>query len=578
MLYPQLDDEALDALAEALLATIGERPARGAAPWSEQDVVLIVYGDSITAPGERPLVTLERTLAERFADVISTVHVLPFFPFTSDDGFAVTDHCAVAEHLGTEADVGALTSCFKLMADLIVNHISFEHRWVHQFLADLEPGRRLLRTIDEHEDLTHVTRPRTSPLGRKVRTAAGPRELWCTFSHDQVDLDYREPDTLVELVRVVGWLLDVGASWLRLDAVAYVWDESGTSCVHLPQTHEIVKLLRTLADGRAPGTVVVTETNVPHEDNVSYFGDGDEAHVVYNFTLPPLLAYALLTGSSAPLHRWLDNLDGPPAGCAVLNFLASHDGIGLRPAEGLLDDEQIATLVAASHAAGGCHSEYSTQNGTRPYEINVSLFDLLAPEREPHGVERYLAAHTVMLALAGVPAFYLHGILGTPNSRPREPVADDAEGDPAQRHPPTSMPRLPPPMPTSVARQLNRRKLTADELAELAQRPGGVFDEIKRRTVIRRRHGAFHPNSAQASRFVDERVVSFVRGEPGASATQAPPVWCVTNVTNQDVVLRGAARALRGDLIDLLSDARCADGEPVKLAPYASLWLTRCFE
>lgn len=595
-LYPHLDGDALDTLAQTLLATMGtpfaqsplasgpaqgepaqDGPTQGETLWTERDVMLIVYGDSVTTAGERPLVTLRRTLTERFADVISTVHVLPFFPFTSDDGFAVTDHCEVAAHLGTANDVAALANDFKLMADLIVNHVSFEHRWVRQFLADCEPGRRLLRTIDETEDLSLVARPRTSPLGRTVETAAGVRELWCTFSHDQVDLDYREPDTLIELVKVVRWLLDLGTSWLRLDAVAYVWDESGTSCVHLPQTHEVVKLLRTLTasqrddehddrhgNGHADGgTVIVTETNVPHEDNVSYFGDGDEAHVVYNFTLAPMLTHALLCGSSAAVQRWLGNLDQPPAGCTVLNFLASHDGIGLRPAEGLLDDEQIAALVAASHAAGGSHSQYSSEAGTRPYEINVSLFDLLAPRDDPHGIDRYVAAHAVMLALAGVPAFYLHGILGTPNHRPgvQPDGASDHEAGDGHR-----------PMATTDARQINRRKLTADELGELAESPCAVLGELKRLTKLRRAQPAFHPESSQRAAPISGDVLSFVRGERNGPSVAA--IWCLTNVTARRVTVSAARKALTADLGDLLSDARFAASEPIDLAPYGSLWLT----
>ena len=81
-----------------------------------------------------------------------------------------------------------------------------------------------------------------------------------------------------------------GASAVRLDAIGFLWKETGTTCLHLPQTHAVIKLWRALVDHIAPGTRLLTETNVPHAENISYFGNGhDEAHLVYQFAFPPLV-------------------------------------------------------------------------------------------------------------------------------------------------------------------------------------------------------------------------------------------------------------------------------------------------
>ncbi|HCB34743.1 MAG TPA: alpha-amylase, partial [Acidimicrobiaceae bacterium] len=320
---------------------------------------MIAYADSVTEPDVAPLRTLRSTLADLTGDAFTTVHLLPFFPATSDGGFAVVDHKAVAARLGAWADVEAIAGDFTLMADLVCNHVSSRHAWVLDLLAGRRSaGADCLMTASPDDDLSAVVRPRTNPLLRAVDTPAGERHLWCTFSHDQVDVDYRRPEALLELLSVVDTLLGHGVRWLRLDAVAYVWKEPGTACVHLPQCHELVKLLRDLVSVRDRRAVVITETNVPHDQNASYFGDGDEAHVVYNFALPPLLVHSFVSGSAAALQRWAAGLGAAPAGTTYLNFLAGHDGIGLRPVEELLSAAETDRLVAAAHAAGGGHSDY----------------------------------------------------------------------------------------------------------------------------------------------------------------------------------------------------------------------------
>src|SRR4029079_8365664 len=103
---------------------------------------------------------------------------------------------------------------------------------------------------------------------------------------DQVDVDVRTPEALLELTDVLLGYLWRGASSIPLDAIGYLWKASVTTCLHLPQTHAIIKLWRVIVDAVAPGARLLTETNVPHAENVSYFGDGtDEANLVYQFAL-----------------------------------------------------------------------------------------------------------------------------------------------------------------------------------------------------------------------------------------------------------------------------------------------------
>lgn len=392
--------------------------ARPLTELSAADTVLICYGDQLTTPGEPPLATLGRFL-QRFGGDFSAVHLLPFFPFSSDDGFSVIDYRTVRPDWGDWADIDRLGERFDLMLDAVVNHVSSRSRWFQGFLAGEQPYSGYFLTPDPAADLSTVVRPRTSPLLTAFDTVHGRRQVWTTFSGDQIDLDYGNPEVLLEMSEV---LLDYalrGARFLRLDAVTYLWKQPGTPSVHLPQTHRVIQFWRTLFDLVAPWVVIITETNVPHAENISYVGDGqDEAQLVYNFALPPLVLHTFGTGDSTALSRWAAGLELPGTGTAFLNFLASHDGIGVRGVEDILRPDEVDALVARVQAHGGLVGQMTGPDGSnRVYELNANYYDALSDpgsgEPTSRAVARFLAAHAVMLALPGVPALYVHSLLGS---------------------------------------------------------------------------------------------------------------------------------------------------------------------
>ncbi|MEO1369890.1 MAG: alpha-amylase family glycosyl hydrolase, partial [Acidobacteriota bacterium] len=373
--------------------------------WSEDDVMLITYGDSVRRPGEAPLRTLADFLAGPLEDTVSGVHILPFFPYSSDDGFSVIDYRSVDPELGDWAEIREIASRSTLMVDLVINHVSAKSDWFGQFVRGERPGVEYFITLDPETDTSSVVRPRPDSLLAPVETAAGVRHVWATFSHDQIDLDYSNPDVLFEMVDVLLFYLAQGARWVRLDAVGFLWKRIGTSCMHLPETHEAVRLLRTIAEAAEPRVVLITETNVPNAENLSYFGNCNEAHAIYNFSLPPLLLDALVQGRSKYLKAWMMSMPPAPFGCAYFNFTASHDGIGLRPAEGLLSPGDIEVLTRTMESFGGHLSMRALADGSlRPYEINISLFDALqgtVAGPDSHQEARFLCAQTIMLGLEG---------------------------------------------------------------------------------------------------------------------------------------------------------------------------------
>lgn len=519
------------------------RVAAAAAPerWSHRDAILIAYGDSLRAPGAAPLAALDRFARERLEGAFSTIHILPFFPYSSDDGFSVVHYRQVDPALGDWKDVEALRERFGLMFDLVLNHVSRKSGWFRDYELGVAPGRDYFIEGDPKTDLSAVVRPRSTPLLSPVHSRQGVKHVWTTFSADQVDLNFANPDVLFELLDILLFYVSKGARIIRLDAIAYLWKKPGTSCIHLPETHEIVKIMRDLLALVAPQAVLLTETNVPHAENVSYFGAGDEAHMVYQFSLPPLALHAALTGNAKHLTAWAAGLADPPPGCTFLNFTASHDGIGVRPLEGIVPDREIAALVDEVTERGGAVSSRRTADGgEKPYELNVTYFDAVsAPERH---VERFLATQSVPLALKGVPAVYINSLLAAPNDRA---LAKE----------------------TGRARSINRTKwdLPAVEatLGDSSSAAARVMDRILHMLRVRAGCGAFHPDGAQRVLELDPRVFAVERVAPGGDAR----VLALTNFSGDEVPVRMDAAGT-----DLLSGRKAA--RDLKLPPYGVTWVS----
>jgi len=348
--------------------------------FSQEDVVLITYGDSLNKTGEAPLCTLHKFANSFFKDVFSTIHILPFFPFSSDDGFSVMDFFSVKPQLGTWRNINKLGGDFRLMFDHVLNHVSAKSRWFEKYLEGEEGFEDLAIEVNPSVDLSKVTRPRSLPLLTEFKKSSGKTvHVWTTFSADQIDLNYKSIDVLEKIVKVLLFYVKQGATVVRFDAIAYLWKEIGTNCIHLSQTHDMVKLFRRILDLVAPNVIIVTETNVPHSENVSYFGDGqDEAQMVYNFTLPPLLFYSFAKEDSMVLSEWAKGLDIESPSNTFFNFTASHDGIGVRPLEGILPKKEINRLIEIVKNNGGDVSYKKNSDGSEsPYELNITYIDAM---------------------------------------------------------------------------------------------------------------------------------------------------------------------------------------------------------
>jgi sucrose phosphorylase len=516
--------------------------------FSQEDVVLITYGDSLKKDGEAPLATLHEFANRYLKGAVSNIHFLPFFPYSSDDGFSIMDFFEIDPELGTWQEVTAIGQDFELMFDYVVNHFSSKGQWFQNYLEGKEGFTEFAMEVDPAIDLSMVTRPRSLPLLSEYKKKDGQTvHLWTTFSADQIDFNFKSLDVLEKMIDVLLFYADQGATILRLDAIAYLWKEIGTNCIHLSQTHDMVKLFRAVLDLVAPDVIILTETNVPHDENISYFGDGhNEAQMVYNFTLPPLLFYTMVKEDATVLSQWAKGLYLESANNTFFNFTASHDGIGVRPLEGILDPAELDGLIEIVKANAGRVSYKQNPDGSEsPYELNITYVDAILAGTTSSRADKFLASQAIQYALPGVPATYIHSLLGSRNW---------VEGV----------------KQTGRARTINREKLPAEKLISELNDPDSfrarVFFTYLNLIKTRKKQSAFHPNAGFKILELGPKVFGIKR------FSKDQTIYALTNISSRPVPISLAGTASTEQTTDLISGER-VNPATIDLKPYQYMWL-----
>lgn len=528
------------------------RKGRGRGCFSQEDVFLITYGDTLKNEGERPLETLYKFSLRHFKDVFSTIHILPFSPFSSDDGFSVIDFFTVNPELGTWKNIRRLGREFQLMFDLVLNHVSAKSMWFQNYLAEKPNYEDLAIEVDPLADLSLVTRPRSLPLlTRFKKTSDDPVYVWTTFSADQIDLNYKSLEVLKQMVKALLFYVAQGATSIRLDAVAYIWKEIGTTCIHLPQAHQLVQLFRSILNVVAPDVLLITETNVPHDENMSYFGDGhNEAQMIYNFTLPPLLFYTFAREDSTVLSEWAKDLKVTSDSNTFFNFTASHDGIGVRPLEGILPQAEIDKLIDVVKENGGRVSYKRNSDGSdSPYELNITYVDALSTPgttKKSWHAQKFLASQSIQYALPGVPASYIHSVLG---SRNWEVGVGQTQRD----------------------RTINREKLQVDNVLSQLKDPETFRSQIFYRYIkmikTRRKQSAFHPNAGFEILKINPQVFVIAR------YAEDQKLYAITNISSKRVIASFSRAGAPVRMRDVIT-GEIFRTDALTLNPYQFLWLS----
>ncbi|KNC95610.1 sugar phosphorylase [Trabulsiella odontotermitis] len=516
--------------------------------WDEQDVVLITYATQFCEEGSKGLPVFTCFYNQWFADVFSHTHLLPFYPWSSDDGFSVIDYHRVDPEAGEWSDIAELKKSTNLMFDFVCNHMSAKSEWFNNYLQQKPGYDDYFIAVDPATDLSAVIRPRALPLLTPFTLHEGTvRYLWTTFSNDQVDLNFASPNVLIAMVDVLLHYLKEGADYIRLDAVGFMWKDPGTSCLHLDKTHQLIQLFRAISDMVAPGTVIITETNVPHKDNISYFGNGrNEAQMVYQFSLPPLVLHAIHSQNVQTLCRWAQGLTLPSTATTWFNFLASHDGIGLNPLRGILPEADILSLVDKLQSEGALVNWKNNPDGTRsPYEINVTYLDALCERNssDQQRIAKFILVHALLLTFPGVPAIYIHSMLGSRN---------DYEGVARKGY----------------NRAINRKKYDKAEIEAELENPHSlchaIYHSLVKLITLRRQHKTFHPNAKAAFETANDHVLKIVRTD---------------NTGARMIALFNFSQNAQNIILDIASGEEIITHAPINeraltLNPWQAMWIT----
>ena len=523
--------------------------------WSEKDVLLITYADSIIKKNQKNLITLSNFLT-KYCKEFTYVHILPFFPFSSDDGFAVEDYKKIKKEHGSWNDLKKITKSFKIMVDLVINHCSSRNRLFKNFLENKDPGKEFfISSQKKFPTSKKIVRPRSSDLSKKVLINDKDNYVWCTFGHDQVDFNFKNPSVLIYFFEVIKFYLDQNIKALRLDAVAFLWKELGTKCINLPQTHNVIRLIRLIIDNFYNKTLIITETNIPSHENLTYFGNNNEAHCIYNFSLAPLLIHAIISGNSFYLKKWSRGMPPAQENNSYLNFLSTHDGIGMRPVEGILPEMEVKKYFRFFKKQGGLFS-YRTNKGKKSvYEVNITLLEALKEcynGKDKYIFDRFVLAHTILFSMEGIPAIYIQNLLGSKNDNIKVKK-------------------------TNSFRSINRKNWNYDSLTKIINNKSTInnkiLNSIKTLIVIRKKQIAFHPNATQFTLQLGDIFFGLWR----QSIDRSQSIFCISNLTNkkQKISLLDINLISTNSWFDLLTKKKIKNiGDELFFKPYQTYWIT----
>ena len=520
---------------------------------SEKTTLVICYGDSVYSERKKSIKVFQAFFQKKLKNYFNTIHFLPFYPSSSDSGFAVKDHYKVDNKLGNWLDIKSISKSTNVMADMVINHSSARGLWFKNFLKKKEPGKDYFLTVDNKFDTSKVIRPRDHTLLKKIKIFNQSDYLWRTFSPDQIDLNFRNPSVLIQFIKIMIHLINNGVTIFRLDAIAYLWKENRTKCINLKQTHQIIKLLRIIINLLNIQTTIITETNLPEKENLSYFGSNDEANWIYNFSLPPLLIHAFLFENSSYLNKWSKNLPNTKSGNSYLNFIASHDGIGIRPTEGLFNEKTLKNFLKRLKKNGSKFSYRKIQNKSKKvYEANITIFDALKKsdydKKGEFYLERYVSAHAIMVSFEGIPAIYFNSIFGTSNDEAKFII-------------------------TGNNRDVNRYKWNlkniTNKLKDNKTKQSIFYNKICNLLNIRRKQKAFHPNASRLNLDFGPKIFGFKR----ISKDKKQTIICITNLSSN---IQKTKINLKNQKVKNLmnSEINFENKKFLILKPFETVWLS----
>jgi maltose alpha-D-glucosyltransferase/alpha-amylase len=334
---------------------------------------------------------------------INTIWLLPFYPSPlKDDGFDVIDHCDVHPDYGTLSDFKqflkeAHRRGIRVITELILNHTSDQHPWFKRsrkakansryrdlYVWNDTPDKyKEARVMFSSEESTNWT---WDPEARAY--------YWHRFYRHQPELNFENPEVQLEMIKIVDFWMKIGVDGFRLPSVPFLFEEDGTSCENLPQTHVFLKRLRAHIDKHYKNRILVAEANLWPEDAATYFGDNDECHMNFHYPLMPRMFLALRTEDSYPIVDIIEQTPATPTASQWALFLRNHDEMGLE----MVTEEEKDYLFKA----------YANDANTK---FNAGIRRRLAPLLNNDRRKSELL-HAILFSLPGTPVLYYGDEIG----------------------------------------------------------------------------------------------------------------------------------------------------------------------
>ena len=550
-----LDNNDIDYLNDQILQIIkifNKKNPKKKLKISEKTSLVISYGDNIYSNKANSIRVFQNFFKKNLIKYFNAVHFLPFYPSSSDSGFAVKDHYKIEKRIGSWSDIKKISKFNHVMADIVINHSSARGLWFKNFLKKKRPGKDYFLTVNSKFDVSKVVRPRDHKLLKKIDIFKKSDYLWRTFSPDQIDLNFKNPVVLLRFIKIMIHLVNNGVRIFRLDAIAYLWKKNGTNCINLNQTHQIVKLLRIITNLLNIQTVIITETNLPEKENLSYFGKNDEANWIYNFSLPPLLIHAFLFETSSNLVKWSKSLPSAKPGNSYLNFIASHDGIGMRPTEGILNKKSLDNFLKRLKKNGSKFSFRKVQDiSKKVYEANITVFDALKKsDFDPDGkfsLQRYISAHAIMISFEGIPAVYFNSLFGKSNDESKYII-------------------------TGNNRDVNRYKWIykniTKRLNDKNSKQSIFYQNLVKLLSVKKKQKAFHPNAKRTNINLGTKLFCFKR----ISLDKKQTIICITNLSSK--IQSAHLNKIYNNWNNLIGSKIEKENKFLKLKPFETIWLS----
>ena len=520
---------------------------------------------------------------------LTYLHLMPLFavrPGNNDGGYAISTYRSVDPRLGTIDDLRLFAADLRkagisLVLDFVFNHTADDHEWARLAQA----GNR------EYQEYYYIFPDRTEPekYERTLREIFptvrrgnftwhdGMQQwVWTTFNSFQWDLNYTNPAVFRAMLEEMFFIANTGIDILRLDAVAFIWKQMGTSCENLPQAHTLIQAFNRLARIATPGLLFKSEAIVHPDDVVKYISE-HECQISYNPTLMALLWESLATRKVNLLVQTLSHRYRLPRNTAWVNYLRCHDDIGWTFDD---DDAQAIGINAYDHrkflndfytgqfpgsfARGVPFQENFETGDMRISGTMASLAGLEQAieeddeEKKELALRRMLLLHGVSLSIGGIPLLYLGEEWGMLNDY-------DFVKDPAK---------------AGDSRWIHRPKMQWEFLEELDDhRNAGngsirthIYCTTQKLIALRKSLPALAGQEMDLIALANEHVLGYIRINEGnrlivlANFSEEPQ-----QIDGNKIRTAGLGRFFQ----NMIDDKTYATSENIVLAPYQILWLNR---